>query len=233
MHRLNGVRRTATYENVGTSFLVPHFSYSGGVKGRPLPDIPSASEITNLTGLLAPGIVILWVRSRFRDTAPPKLADKMTSYAVVSIAYSAASYPLFHADGWLQVPSWLWQLLLYFIVPIIVGTMLAYFDQSERFYRFTASAGLRPVHHMPTAWDYTFRKREASYILVHMKDGSEVAGAWIDDSFASSTAGDRDVFISQMWKVEADAWQVVDPPRSILICGGEIRMIEFIQGGVT
>ncbi|MBZ9645922.1 DUF6338 family protein [Sphingobium sp. 3R8] len=78
---------------------------------------------------------------------------------------------------------------------------------------------------------YTFRKRGASFVLIHLIDGSEVAGAWIGGSFASSTAGDRDVFINQMWTVEADGWKVVDPPRSILICGGAIRMIEFIQGG--
>lgn len=197
-----------------------------------MPDIPTVSEITKLTGLLAPGIVILWVRSRFRDTTPPKLADKMTSYAVVSIAYSAASYPLFHAEGWVELPVWLWQLLLYFLVPLLVGAVLVFFDQSERFYALTKRAGLRPVHHTPTAWDYTFRRREPSFALVHLTDGSQIAGAWIDDSFASSTSGDRDVYLAQMFKVEDDGkWTEVVPPRSILICGGSIQMVEFIKGG--
>lgn len=155
----------------------------------------------------------------------------MTSYAVISIAYIAASHPLFHADGWMELTAWLWQLSLYFILPLLVGVVLVFFDQSEKFYSLTERAGLRPVHHTPTAWDYTFRKRPASYVLVHLADGSEVAGAWIGGSFASSTVGDRDVVLSQMWKVEDDGWHLVDPPRSILICGGQIRMIEFIAGG--
>lgn len=195
-------------------------------------NLPTASDIMTLTGLLAPGIVILWVRGRFRDTVPPKLADKTISYAVVSIAYNAASYPLFHADGGFSLPLWLWQLLLYFVVPLIVGIALVFFDQSERFYKLTEKMGLRPVHHTPTAWDYAFRKRPPSYALVHLSDGSTVAGAWVDGSFASSTAGDRDIFISQMWQLdENDAWNAIDPPRSVLICGGAIRMVEFIQGG--
>jgi hypothetical protein len=196
-------------------------------------DIPTASDIANLTGLLAPGIIILWVRSRFRDSTPPTISDKTISYAVVSIAYNAASYPLFHAEGWPSVPSWLWQLLLYFVAPLTVGIALAFFDQSERFYKLTESMGLRPVHHTPTAWDYTFRKRQPSYALVHLTDGSIVAGAWDDGSFASSTSGDRDIFISQMWHVEQDGtgWTMLDPPRSILICGGSIRLVEFIKGG--
>lgn len=195
-------------------------------------DIPTAAEITKLTGLLAPGIVILWVRSRFRDTVPPTLSDKVTSYAVVSIAYSAASYPVFHAGIGPALPSWLWQLLLYFAVPLIVGVALVFFDQSERFYALTERMGLRPVHHTPTAWDYTFRKREPSFALVHLNDGSEIAGAWIDGSFASSTSGDRDVYLAQMFQVGDDGnWDEVVPPRSILICGGSIRMVEFIKGG--
>ena len=196
-----------------------------------MPDLPTANEITKLTGLLAPGIVILWVRSRFRDAAPPKIADKMASYAVVSIAYTAISFPLFHAEGSAVLPGWLWELTLYFILPLLVGAMLVFFDQSERFYKVTERAGLRPVHHTPTAWDYTFRKRTASFVLVHLTDGSEIAGAWINGSFASSTSGDRDVYINQMWTVKDGGWKAVDPPRSILICGGTIRMIEFIQGG--
>lgn len=197
-----------------------------------MPDIPTASEITKLTGLLAPGIVILWVRSRFRDTAPPKLADRMTSYAVVSIAYNAASYPIFHAGVGPALSAWLWQLLLYFVIPLTVGVAMVFFDQSERFYSLTERMGLRPVHHTPTAWDYTFRNRPPSFALVHLIDGTEVAGAWLDGSFASSTAGDRDVYLVQMFKVGEDGnWNEVVPPRSILICGGSIRMVEFIQGG--
>ena len=194
-------------------------------------DLPTASEITKLTGLLAPGIVILWVRARFRDTLPSKLAEKMTSYAMVSIAYSAVFYPIFHADGWMELPPWLWQLCLYFVVPLMVGMALAFFDKSERFYEWTEKVGLRPVHHEPTAWDYTFRKRGPSFALVHLTDGSEVAGAWVEGSFASSTAGDRDILISQMWQITDGAWTILDPPRSILICGGSVRMIEFIKGG--
>ncbi|MEW9854112.1 DUF6338 family protein [Novosphingobium sp. M1R2S20] len=176
-------------------------------------DLPSASEITKLTGLLAPGIMILWVRDRFRDTVPPKLTDKTVSYAVVSVAYSAAAYPLFHVDGGLELPPWLWQLTLFFMLPLLVGFALVYFDQSERFYSLTERLGLRPVHHTPTAWDYTFRKRPQSFVLVHLNDGTVIAGAWVEGSFASSITGDRDVFISQMWQVgENGSWTIVDPP---------------------
>ncbi|WP_210166306.1 hypothetical protein, partial [Shinella sp. DD12] len=61
-------------------------------------DIPSAAELTSLASLLSPGVIILWVRGRFKDTIPPKIGDQLISFALISVAYSAAVYPLFHAE---------------------------------------------------------------------------------------------------------------------------------------
>lgn len=195
-------------------------------------DLPSANEINALAGLLAPGIVILWVRSRFKDITLPSISDRVMNYAIVSVAYNAATYPLFHAEGGLEIPAWLWKFLLYFLVPLLVAVVVVLFDRSEKFYAITKWLGLRPIHHEPTAWDYAYRNREPSYVLVHLSDGSTAAGVWDEGSFASSTAGDRDLLLSRLWTVEKDgAWSPVEPPRSLLICGGSIRMVEFITGG--
>lgn len=195
-------------------------------------DLPNADDVLKLAGVLAPGIVILWVRGRFKDVAPPKLTENLLSYAVVSVAYNAAAYPIFHAEEWIPLSLWFWQLALYFILPVVVGFALVFVDQSEKFYKWTAALGLMPVHHTATAWDYTFRKRPPSYVLVHLSDGSTVKGSWDDGSFASSASGDRDLFVSRMWKTtDDDSWEIIEPARSILICGGSIRMVEFIEGG--
>lgn len=194
-------------------------------------DIPSAQEISRLTGLLMPGIIILWIRARFRDVVLPSLSEKFANYISISIVYNALAMPIFHYKGFVDLPSWLWHFLLIFVLPLICGYIIVFFDNSERFYSFCSKLGLNPVHHTPTAWDRTFRGRGPAYVIVHLIDGSEVAGAWIKNSFASSAANDRDIFIAQIWKNELGGWKVVEPTRSILICGGSIRMIEFIEGG--
>jgi hypothetical protein len=94
-----------------------------------------------------------------------------------------------------------------------------YFSIIQSVFTVFVVNGPPPVHHTPTAWDRTFRGRSAAYVIVHLNDGSEVAGAWIENSFASSAANDRDIFIAQMWKNELGGWKAVEPTRSILICG--------------
>jgi len=195
-------------------------------------DIPSVKDLTDLAGLLAPGIAILWVRGRFRDAVTPKFSEQLGSFAIISLAYNAVAYPLFHADQGICLPEWLWQFLFRFVVPIVVATMVVFFDRSEKFYKFTDWLGLRPVHHTPTAWDYTFRNREPSYVLVHLTDGATVAGTWHEGSFASHKADERDLLLGDLRQLnEHGTWSEFDTPRSMLICGGSIRMVEFIKGG--
>lgn len=194
-------------------------------------ELPTADQIASLTTLLAPGIIILWTRSRFRDASPPQLSEKVYNYAIVSVAYNAAVYPLFDVSDGIKVPSILWHIAFSVCIPILFGSMLVYIDMKSVFYRIAERLKLRPVHHIPNAWDYTLRGMGPSYAIVHLADGSEIAGAWDNGSFASSTSGDRDVFISRMFKMQENKWIELDPPRSILICGGSIRLIEFIEGG--
>ncbi len=195
-------------------------------------DLPKAEEIAALASLLSPGIIILWIRGRFQNSAQLKITDQVISFALFSVAYNAAVYPLFHATSGLQLPHWLWQFLLSFVVPLIISVGIVFFDSSEKFYRFTNWAGLRPTHHEPTAWDYAYRNRAPSYMMVHLTDGSTVSGVWAEGSFASSTAGDRDLLVSQLWHVDTNGvWSEITPQRSMLICGGSIRMVEFISGG--
>lgn len=192
----------------------------------------TADQILNLGGLLTPGIIILWVRGRFRSGGETDLSEKFFNYAVVSVAYNAVAYPLFHAESGWHIVSWLWDFLFRLFLPLLVAIVLVLFDKSDTFYKSTEKLGLRPIHHTPTAWEYTFRNRPPSYALVHLSDGSTVAGSWIDGSFASTKAGDRDLLISEMWTVGDDgAWSIIEPSRAVLICGGNIRMIEFIAGG--
>jgi hypothetical protein len=196
-------------------------------------DIPQAKDLVELAGILAPGLIILGIRSRFRDGTPADLKDKTINYGAVSVAYLAVSYPIFHADTWVQMPLWLWQLSLYFVWPFVIGVLVVYADNSEWFYKACKRLGLKPSHHIPAAWDYAFSNlRRGTYVLVRLNDGKEVAGLMGTKSFASSAREERDLLIQEVWKVpETGAWERLIPPRAVLLCGRDIRFVEFFHRG--
>lgn len=196
-------------------------------------DLPSAADVTALVSLLAPGLVILGVRSRFTTANTPEIKDKVIAYAIASTAYIAAISPLFHVKGGIDLPSWLWSFLQYFAVPLCIGIAAAYVHQWNWLYRAAKRARLRVTHHMPAAWDYAFeRMRKGTYVLVQLSDGTQFAGLMGPESFASSAREERDLLIEQVWKVGKDGkeWTPVTPDRSVLLCGKDIRYVEIFKG---
>ena len=54
----------------------------------------------------------------------------------------------------------------------------------------------------PTAWDYYFDKRNPSWVLVHLKDGTLIGGLFGDDSYATSFPTDGDIYLEKVAKAE-------------------------------
>ncbi|MFL6843537.1 MAG: DUF6338 family protein [Allosphingosinicella sp.] len=196
-----------------------------------MPEIPSASQISGLAALLAPGVVILGIRSRFKDGPPQDLKDALVAYGIASTAYYAVAHPIFHTKGGINLATWLWQLLQYFIVPSAVGIAIVLLDKSDLFYKISSTLGLKPTHHIPAAWDYAFsRIVKGTYVLVRLKDGTLYAGLMGKQSFASSAFAERDLYIEEVWSVPTNTpWKVVEPRRSVLLCGNDIRWVEIFR----
>lgn len=191
-------------------------------------DLLSASEITKVVGLLAPGLIISAIRLRAITGSVPDLKDRVIAYAIISAAYLAVVTPIFHIDDGIEFPDWLIIFLQNFLWPVIIGIILAYIHQWEWSYRLADKFGLKLAHHLPTAWDYLFDSLvEETMVLITLSDGAQVAGKMTRDSFASSSKDERDLFIQEVWEVpEGAPWQPLIPARGILLCGKDIRFIE-------
>jgi MFS family permease len=194
-------------------------------------ELPNAAELTRLAVLLAPGLVILGVRERFRAASQQPLKDRVIAFAVASAGYYAAVTPLFGVAWGVTLPMWLWNLLFYFLAPCAVAFAIVWIDGAEWFYKACARLHLRVAHHTPAAWDYAFsRQRKASYVWVKLNSGTEYRGVFGRDSFASTNAVERDLYIQEVWEMAADAtWKKMEPERSVLLCGKDIRQIEFFR----
>jgi len=183
---------------------------------------------------IVPGYVFVWIRSLFLNRRPLKPQEQLVAYLAISAVNMAACSPLIiplvENETLRQRPvlaGLLWFLTL-LAVPTLGGVLLGIAAQREWLHRFLQKVGLRPVHVMPTAWEWQFSRIDGSaWIIVTLKDGSTVFGLFGSESFASSEPSERDIFIESVYTLgENDSWTPAG--KGALIPHGEIRCIEFI-----
>jgi hypothetical protein len=191
-------------------------------------DFPKASDVATLLQLVTPGIIITAIRSRAVSGLAPELKDKILEFGVISVIYGSTVGPFFIMGGGQALSATAWQLLYSVAVPIAVGVILAYVSGYGLIYKAAQWIKLPIAHHLPTAWDYTFESLPAgTFILVTLKNGTTIPGKMAKDSFASSNEEERDLLIEELWQIDQGGqWSPASPPRSALICGNEIRLVE-------
>lgn len=139
-------------------------------------------------------------------------------------------YLLLRVDFFRQNPivsalSWF---LIIFVSPILLGLILGKQSSKGWIRRFLMRLGINTIHPIPSAWDFFFSTTPPVWMLVTLKDGSQVAGLFGSRSFASSDQDERDLYIEEMYKIGTDApWEKVQSTRGIFITGSEIKHIEF------
>ena len=194
-------------------------------------EFPKAAELKELVSTLAPGLIILGIRQWFMAGSQPDLKDRALGYAIVSAAYYATVGPLVQWSRSLGLEDWTARLIEYAALPILIGLLAGMATNKGWAQVIWKQLGVQPVHHVPTAWDYALsRVRPNSFLLVTLSDGSTVGGLYGEHSFASSKSDERDVLIGRVYNTSGEQWEPVEPPKSILLCGKDIRFIEFING---
>lgn len=189
-------------------------------------------SVPALLALLAPGFIILWFRTRVVEGPTPDFKQQLFYFAVVSAAYYGFVGPLFHVGWGIQLPSWVWSLLLYVVVPTLGGIVIGWITERDLEYVWAEKLGMHFSHRIPTAWDFRFsRIPEGAFILVTLKDATTIAGRMAAGSFSASAKDGRDIYIKEVWEVpDSGEWRRLEPERGLLICGEEIRYVEFFGG---
>lgn len=195
-------------------------------------DLPDPDDIAKLVTALAPGLLILGIRSSVRREPAKPLAENALIYAAISSAYYAVAIPIFRWSGGVEIQPALWQILHYFLVPCAIGLLAAYEAQRNWLYRIARRFKLYLTHPVPAAWDYAFGElREGTFLFVTLNGGDTVAGLMGGMSFASSSKEERDLLLEEIWEIDAQGvWAQLTPKRGILLCGKDIKHVEIFGG---
>ncbi len=173
---------------------------------------------------LVPGFLMDLTVSRFfykKSEQVPLLLLRFLTYSCLNYAPWIFFYLLLFRDRIVsENPVFLAVIffVVIFITPVFLGLTAGLW-----FKTFLGSG-------FPSAWDYQFsRINEPLWVLVTLKDGSQVAGLFGKNSFAaSSESSERDLYLEDVYQLSEDnPWQPVTGTAGVLIKAEEIRYIEF------
>lgn len=182
---------------------------------------------------LVPGLIALFVRSRFIAGRSPSVKENTLIFVVLSLFYYSLTIlflepALSVRNPWILYAA-IW-ILLILVGPAIFGFVLGIAAQREWFTHLANSLGFAVVHIIPAAWDWRFSTipGEGMFLMVTLNSGERVAGLFAKSSFASSDAGERDLYIEEEYTVtDKGDWEARPERVGVLISGKEIRYIEF------
>lgn len=196
--------------------------------------VPALSPVIGIywaAALLAPGIVILFVRSMFAVGARIPPSAMLWHYMVVSVVYYALVLPIMPFISAAEDSEWKTALAwagLTVAGPALLGLLLGVVSQKEFIYKAFRRIGLNPVHRILTAWDWKFGAMGDEWVLITLKDGTRIGGLCGRDSFVSSNPDERDLYIESIYRVDGDdRYSTRDERRGVWIASGEISTIEF------
>lgn len=190
-------------------------------------------EYLQLTLLfVVPGLIALVVRSRFITGRTPSAKENVLAFVVLSLVYY--SFIIFIIEPALSVREpWIARAVIWIGIilfgPAIFGVVLGIAAQREWATRIANRFNITIVHIIPAAWDWRFSSiPRGMFVMVTLTSGEQVAGFFGRNSFASSDASERDLYIEEEYTVsETGDWEARTEKVGVLIAAKEIRYIEF------
>lgn len=186
---------------------------------------------------LLPGFII----NAIIDSFAPSVRSSDTKYFLSCLLYSivncsfASFVYVFLKDCFYQAaPVLYWFLII--LVTVIFATLIAIaiglIKQKEILECVCSCIGLRKIHPIPSAWDYSFSKQQASWVIVTLETGEVIYGKYSSNSFASSDPNERDLYLEKTYTLDQNKKWIEDPKSNgILISKDAIQAIEFLTGG--
>ena len=84
---------------------------------------------------------------------------------------------------------------------------------------------------VPKSWDYFFSRKECCFMLVHLNNGRVIGGLYGPGSFASSYPEKEDLYLQEVWKVDAKGKFIekISGSKGLLVNYDVIEYIELFN----
>jgi hypothetical protein len=193
-------------------------------------DIWQEGKLVLFLTMFVPGFISMKVW----DLLVPSERRDFGKSLVEAVAFSAINFALlFWLVDYLNTPKlvsrspllyYVGNFALFFLFPVVWPIALLRLMQ----WQFVAKHVIHPVL---KPWDYFFGKREPSWVIVYLKNGWVIGGKFDAKSFASSYPAKEQIYIEELWQLDAKRNFVAPIKRSkgAIVLGDDILAIEFFQ----
>ena len=193
--------------------------------------------IISAIAFLIPGFITTYI---IRRVIPKVDKDYKTSvlenfiYSFLNIfLWAIPIYKIYINIGWWNkkiLLLWLVCLLIIFVSPIIIASVIIIFYQKEVFRELCQYFNISSIDTEPSAWDFKFKKIENEWVIITLKDKTTIGGYIGVNSFISSNCKERDLYIDEQYEISKNGeWKKVNRTDGIWIKNDEIKYIEFLK----
>ncbi len=132
-----------------------------------LPDLKSVQNLYLIFAFLVPGLVTIYVRSRFITGRIPSNPEAVLWYLTLSLIYYALALPFvefvltFEEPGSAKIFAWI---ALIFIGPALLGLFLGEIVRWRWIRTALERIGVHITHAVPSAWDWKFGNMGAHWL---------------------------------------------------------------------
>jgi Family of unknown function (DUF6338) len=181
---------------------------------------------------IIPGIVIVFVRSKFLNGIFPKSNEAVLPCLVVGMLYYASVGIIvgdltFGADGRFYKFAWFAQV---FVFPAGIGGLFGVIASGNFFGKIGRWLKVPIVTAHPSAWDAVFSNFEEQWVIVTLIDKSKIGGRLTRGSHLSTTETERDIYINEVWKIPTrGGWKRVSD-GGMYVVANQIQSIELFKG---
>lgn len=195
--------------------------------------LPEKTVLLELFLFLTPGIIIVYLLSMVRVGPRLEYRFLLLHYVVAATFFYILFFPIFNFKEGVILPTWLYNVLFYFVSPTILALILCYlckFSIDEKLFKVFRIQANVPID---DAWDYMFGKTLGGgvYVVITLKTDEVVYGYIGPSSLAGNTPGRRDIYIERIFELDKNEdWVAVEPFRAIYIKEEQIRFMEIIDG---
>jgi hypothetical protein len=193
-------------------------------------DIWDTNKLLIFILFVIPGFFSIKVYGLLYPSQTKKFADQL----IDAIAYSSMNYAFWIMPIYYFIKNKYYEqnfLLLWLIVVLVLFVSPIIWVFIWKKLRETNYVQKNMPHPIEKPWDYVFSQNLSYWIIVTLKDGTQLAGKYADESFTSSSPSSEQIYLEESWKLNKDGGfkRMHSESNGVLIVTSEISYLEFFQ----